>query len=61
MCMCRVVVVNLLARQLLHVDHPSSEEIVSRQKKLNRNWSLLLEKSEIKMKELISSHGVQVQ
>ena len=26
----RVAVVNQLARQLLHVDHPNSEEIVSR-------------------------------
>ena len=59
--MCRVAVVNQLARQLLHVDHPNSEEIVSRQNQLNSKWSLLREKSELKREELISAHGVQVQ
>jgi hypothetical protein len=53
-------VVNQLARQLLHVDHPNSEEIVSRQNQLNSKWSLLREKSELKREELISAHGVQV-
>jgi hypothetical protein len=56
----RVAVVNQLARQLLHVEHPNSEEIVSRQNQLNSKWSLLREKSELKREELISAHGVQV-
>ena len=57
----RVAVVNQLARQLLHVEHPNSEEIVSRQNQLNSKWSSLREKSELKREELISAHGVQVQ
>merc|ERR1719309_1858918 len=56
----RVAVVNQLARQLLHVDHPNSEEIVSRQNQLNSKWSSLREKSEAKRDELISAHGVQI-
>ena len=56
----RVAVVNQLARQLLHVDHPNSEEIVSRQNQLNSKWSSLREKSELKREELISAHGVQI-
>ena len=56
----RVAVVNQLARQLLHVDHPNSEEIVSRQNQLNSRWSTLREKSELKREELISAHGVQI-
>merc|ERR1719278_1804158 len=55
----RVAVVNQLARQLLHVDHPGSEEIVSRQNQLNSKWSSLREKSEMKREELSSAHGVQ--
>ncbi|XP_023337071.1 spectrin beta chain isoform X7 [Eurytemora carolleeae] len=56
----RVAVVNQLARQLLHVDHPNSEEIVSRQNQLNSKWSSLRERSEMKREELISAHGVQI-
>ena len=55
----RVAVVNQLARQLLHVDHPGSEEIVARQNQLNSKWSSLREKSEMKREELNSAHGVQ--
>jgi len=55
----RVAVVNQLARQLLHVDHPGSEEIVNRQNQLNSKWSSLREKSEQKREELSSAHGVQ--
>merc|ERR1719461_852461 len=55
----RVAVVNQLARQLLHVDHPGSEEIVARQNQLNTKWSSLREKSEMKREELNSAHGVQ--
>ena len=39
-----VAVVNQLARQLLRVDHPGSEEIVARQNQLNPKWSSLREK-----------------
>merc|ERR1712241_1397053 len=51
--------VNQLARQLLHVDHPGSEEIIERQNQLNTKWSSLREKSEMKREELNSAHGVQ--
>ena len=48
-----------MARQLLHVDHPGSEEIVARQNQLNPKWSSLREKSEMKQEELNSAQGVQ--
>ena len=34
-----VAVVSQLARQILHVDHPGSEEIVAGQNQLNSPWS----------------------
>ncbi|CAH1390274.1 unnamed protein product [Nezara viridula] len=55
----RVAVVNQLARQLLHVEHPNSEQIVARQNKLNHEWAQLREKAETKREELNSAHGVQ--
>uniref|UniRef100_A0A069DY92 Spectrin beta chain n=1 Tax=Panstrongylus megistus TaxID=65343 RepID=A0A069DY92_9HEMI len=55
----RVAVVNQLARQLLHVEHPNSEQIVARQNKLNHEWAELREKAESKREELNSAHGVQ--
>merc|ERR1719288_679659 len=55
----RVAVVNQLARQLLHVDHPNSDDIVARQNQLNQRWGELREKSEKKREELQSAHGVQ--
>ncbi|XP_065222377.1 spectrin beta chain isoform X2 [Planococcus citri] len=55
----RVAVVNQLARQLLHVEHPNSAEIVARQNKLNHEWAELREKAEGKREELNSAHGVQ--
>lgn len=55
----RVAVVNQLARQLLHVEHPDSEQIVARQNHLNQEWSQLREKAEAKRDELNSAHGVQ--
>ncbi|KAG8228277.1 hypothetical protein J437_LFUL006245 [Ladona fulva] len=55
----RVAVVNQLARQLLHVEHPNSEQIVARQNQLNHNWAELREKAEGKREELNSAHGVQ--
>uniref|UniRef100_T1HWC3 Spectrin beta chain n=1 Tax=Rhodnius prolixus TaxID=13249 RepID=T1HWC3_RHOPR len=55
----RVAVVNQLARQLLHVEHPNSEQIVARQNKLNHEWAELREKAETKREELSAAHGVQ--
>jgi spectrin beta len=55
----RVAVVNQLARQLLHVEHPNSEEINGRQNRLNEKWSTLNEKADSKRNELNSAHGVQ--
>ncbi|KAH8380943.1 spectrin beta chain isoform X1 [Drosophila serrata] len=55
----RVAVVNQLARQLLHVEHPNSDEILERQNHLNQEWSTLREKAEAKMDDLKSAHGVQ--
>lgn len=34
----RVAVVNQLARQLLHVEHPNSDEIVARQNQVNARY-----------------------
>jgi len=48
----RVAVVNQLARQLLHVEHPNSEEIISRQNQLNQRWGELREKSEKKTRRI---------
>lgn len=55
----RVAVVNQLARQLLHVEHPNSEEILSRQNHLNEEWSKLRDEAESKRDQLNSAHGVQ--
>ncbi|XP_052133456.1 spectrin beta chain [Frankliniella occidentalis] len=55
----RVAVVNQLARQLLHVEHPNSEQIHARQNELNHGWAELREKAEAKREELNSAHGVQ--
>ncbi|XP_039294197.1 spectrin beta chain isoform X2 [Nilaparvata lugens] len=55
----KVAVVNQLARQLLHVEHPNSEDIVGRQNKLNHEWAELREKAEAKREELSSAHGLQ--
>lgn len=40
----RIAVVNQLARQLLHVEHPDSQLIQTRQAALNQLWSQLREK-----------------
>eukprot|EP00095_Tigriopus_kingsejongensis_P000631 maker-scaffold275_size226830-snap-gene-1.25 protein:Tk00631 transcript:maker-scaffold275_size226830-snap-gene-1.25-mRNA-1 annotation:"spectrin beta chain" len=55
----RVAVVNQLARQLLHVEHPNSDDIVARQNQLNQRWADLRERAEAKREELGSAHGVQ--
>ncbi|GFY53199.1 spectrin beta chain [Trichonephila inaurata madagascariensis] len=55
----RMAVVNQLARQLLHVEHPNSEEILARQNQLNKRWSTLQEVADQKKEEINSGHGVQ--
>lgn len=40
----RVAVVNQLARQLIHVEHPQAPKIQERQTALNGAWSALREK-----------------
>ncbi|XP_077282982.1 spectrin beta chain isoform X2 [Arctopsyche grandis] len=55
----RIAVVNQLARQLLHVEHPDSQLIQTRQAALNQLWSQLREKAEAKRDELNSAQGVQ--
>ncbi len=35
----KVATVNELARQLLHVEHPNSDEILQRQNKLNARYA----------------------
>jgi len=55
----RVAVVNQLARQLLHVEHPNSEDIIARQNQLNARWAELRDRAEAKRDELQSAHGVQ--
>lgn len=59
----RVAVVNQLAHQLLNqfnsVDHPNAEQIITRQKQLNEEWSRLRDKADTKRDELNSAHGVQ--
>ncbi|XP_050537659.1 spectrin beta chain isoform X3 [Daktulosphaira vitifoliae] len=55
----RVAVVNQLARQLLHVEHPNSDEIEKRQYNLNHEWGDLRDKAEAKRDQLNSAHGLQ--
>ncbi|XP_071041629.1 spectrin beta chain [Parasteatoda tepidariorum] len=55
----RVAVVNQLARQLLHVDHPNSEEILAQQSLLNERWSALKDAAERKKAQIASTHGIQ--
>ena len=54
-----VAVFNQLARHLLHVDYPGSEEIVARHNQLKSKWSSWREKSEMKQEEVNSAQGVQ--
>ncbi|XP_015783267.1 spectrin beta chain isoform X3 [Tetranychus urticae] len=55
----KVAAVNQIARQLLTVEHPDSEKIVSRQNQLNQRWAELRDKAEKKREEIDSAHGVQ--
>lgn len=55
----RVAVVNQLARQLLHVEHPNSEQVLEKQNALNQSWAALRDAAEKKRENISSAHGVQ--
>ncbi|XP_013410395.1 spectrin beta chain-like [Lingula anatina] len=55
----KVAVVNQIARQLLHNEHPNSDEIVARQNQLNTRWARLRDIVDAKREELNTSHGIQ--
>ncbi|XP_038072907.1 spectrin beta chain, non-erythrocytic 1-like isoform X2 [Patiria miniata] len=55
----KVAVVNQLARQLLHVDHPNSQEITSKQNHLNQRWAALRRLLEERRDAVISVRQVQ--
>ena len=54
----KVAVVNQLARQLLHNEHPNSDEVIGRQNQLNQRWSELRELADRKRDSLNLAHGV---
>ncbi|XP_060896414.1 spectrin beta chain, non-erythrocytic 1 isoform X2 [Labrus mixtus] len=55
----RVAVVNQVARQLLHSEHPSEKEIKAQQDKLNTRWSQFRDLVDQKKDSLSSALGVQ--
>ncbi|VDN06971.1 unnamed protein product [Thelazia callipaeda] len=55
----KVATVNELARQLLHVDHPNSDEILQRQNKLNARWAQLRDMVDQKRMELDQAHRLE--
>ncbi|XP_077522409.1 spectrin beta chain isoform X2 [Amblyomma americanum] len=55
----RVAVVNQLARQLLSVEHPNAEEVLTKQNSLNQSWAALRDAAEKKRDNIASAHGVQ--
>ncbi|CAK9304213.1 unnamed protein product [Gordionus sp. m RMFG-2023] len=55
----RVACVNQLARQLLQVDHPNSDEILAKQTELNKKWSKLRDVVDKKKSDLDNAYGVQ--
>ncbi|VDK74725.1 unnamed protein product [Litomosoides sigmodontis] len=55
----KVATVNELARQLLHVDHPNSDEILQRQNKLNARWAQLRDMVDQKKSELEQAHRLE--
>uniref|UniRef100_A0A913HUS6 Spectrin beta chain n=1 Tax=Strongyloides stercoralis TaxID=6248 RepID=A0A913HUS6_STRER len=52
----KLATVNELARQLLHVDHPNSDEILERQNRLNARWAQLKDMVDQKRDELDRAH-----
>ncbi|KHJ78575.1 spectrin repeat-containing domain protein, partial [Oesophagostomum dentatum] len=55
----KVGTVNELARQLLHVEHPNSDEILQRQNKLNARWAQLRDMVDQKRAELDRAHRLE--
>nr|XP_020851923.1 spectrin beta chain, non-erythrocytic 1 isoform X3 [Phascolarctos cinereus] len=55
----RVAVVNQIARQLMHSDHPSEKEIKAQQDKLNTRWSQFRELVDRKKDALLSALSIQ--
>nr|XP_057921130.1 spectrin beta chain, non-erythrocytic 1-like isoform X2 [Doryrhamphus excisus] len=55
----RVAVVNQVARQLIHSEHPGEKEIKSQQDKLNTRWSQFRDLVDQKKDSLSSALGVQ--
>ncbi|XP_033634187.1 spectrin beta chain-like [Asterias rubens] len=55
----KVAVVNQLARQLLHVEHPNSQEITSKQNHLNQRWAALRVLLEERRDSVIAVREVQ--
>ncbi|XP_027721031.1 spectrin beta chain, non-erythrocytic 1 isoform X1 [Vombatus ursinus] len=55
----RVAVVNQIARQLMHSDHPREKEIKAQQDKLNTRWSQFRELVDRKKDALLSALSIQ--
>ncbi|ETN76081.1 spectrin repeat-containing domain protein [Necator americanus] len=55
----KVGTVNELARQLLHVEHPNSDDILQRQNKLNARWAQLRDMVDQKRTELDRAHRLE--
>ncbi|XP_061889345.1 spectrin beta chain, non-erythrocytic 1-like isoform X2 [Entelurus aequoreus] len=55
----RIAVVNQIARQLLHSDHPGEKDIRSQQDKLNNRWSQFRDLVDLKKESLNSALGMQ--
>ncbi|KJH51468.1 spectrin repeat-containing domain protein [Dictyocaulus viviparus] len=55
----KVGTVNELARQLLHVEHPNSDEILERQNKLNARWAQLRDMVDQKRAEVDRAHRLE--
>ncbi|VDK78217.1 unnamed protein product, partial [Cylicostephanus goldi] len=55
----KVGTVNELARQLLHVEHPNSDDILQRQNKLNARWAQLRDMVDQKRAELDRAHRLE--
>lgn len=55
----KVATINELARQMLHVDHPNSSEILQRQNILNARWAQLRDMIDQKRAELDRAHRLE--
>ncbi|XP_064621468.1 spectrin beta chain-like isoform X3 [Lineus longissimus] len=55
----KVNTVNQLARQLLQVEHPNSDQVVERQNQLNEKWLELQKIIELKRKNLGTAYGIK--